>query len=213
MPSEIPEPWSDWESLIAAVLNENAAAVLAFAEWVGFRARAILLGKGLSQADAEGLAATCVTEIFWELPKFRGGNFSAWTHVLVVHELCDELRRRGRSVEAHADAALEQRSNGSSPTRRATARVRGAVATALATLADDERLIVELRFGGEPIAFREIAAALGKSEEAVRVRSHRARAKLERLLRDDPRLARLLARWDALSEPQKHQPGQIYAKP
>lgn len=199
MPSLIPESWSDWESLIAAVLDEQPRAVLAFSEWVGSTARIILLGKGLSSADADALAATCVTEIFWKLPKFRGGNFPAWTRTLVIHEFCNELRRRGRSVQTSADTALEQHSNGSIPARRASARVRAAVGEALATLAADERSIVELRLCDEPISFKEIAAALGKREEAVRVRCHRASAKLEGLLRGDPRMARLLARWDALS--------------
>ena len=212
MPSDIPEPWNDWETLIAAAILEERRAVLAFAETVGFIARRFLRGKGLPPADAESLAATCVTEIFWKLRKFPGGHFPAWARKVMLHQLCDDFRKRSRSVKAGGDAALEQRPNGSTEARRASPQMRRAVADALAALDADERLIAQLRFCGEEVEYKEIAAALGTSPGTVRVRCHRLREKLERLLRGDARKAPLVARCDAFSEKQTEPKGEQYAR-
>jgi RNA polymerase sigma factor (sigma-70 family) len=212
MPSDIPEPWNDWETFVAAVLEEDRRAVLAFAESVGFMARGILRRKHLSPADADDLAATCVTEIFLKLRRFGGGFFPAWARTLILRELSDHFRKRARSVVAHWDARLEQRSNGASETRHASPLIRGSVGDALATLAEEERLIVQLRYCGETVEYKEIAAVLGIREGTARVRCQRVRDKLERLLRDDARMAPLLAKWDAISDSHAEKTGDHHAK-
>jgi RNA polymerase sigma factor (sigma-70 family) len=193
-------------AFVAAVLAQDRDAIDAFESQVRTGARRQLLGMGLSRSDAESLAATCVTEVFLRLEKFRGGSLEAWIKTVVGNVFWDHVRAWRRSVPTVADGAMEVRAEDGAAARRAAPEVRRAVAAALAQLSPGDNLIIQLRYCAEPVAYEEISRILGMSEGAVRVRCLRLRQKLETYLRADPNIVGRIRRCDSLSQNKYEQP-------
>ena len=111
----------------------------------------------------------------------RRGSEKTWLYAIALNVLRDHARRdaaRARAVErlvpvpeARPDARLESLGE------------RDALARALATLSDEEREAVALRFGADLTA-PEMAAALGEKLTTVEGRIYRALRKLRAELDD-----------------------------
>ena len=135
-----------------------------------------------SREDAEDVTQTVFAEAVSGLDQAAGEASStlAWLYTVAKRRLIDEHRRQ-QAGPAHVislDAArLEQRSQSDYGVE-----VAGALARAIAALPVDQRRVVVLKLV-EGRRFAEIAAHLGVSEEACRVRLSRAlrtlRAQLE----------------------------------
>jgi len=124
---------------------------------------------------------------------FRGdAAFGTWLHRVTVNVCLTTLRRRSRARAAGMVAggtpfalpgdeqALE--SAGDSPEDRAvTADLAARSEAALATLPEDARAVVVLR-DIEGLSTREVADLLGVTETVVKVRLHRAHARLRTLI-------------------------------
>ncbi|MGH2445833.1 MAG: RNA polymerase sigma factor [Candidatus Limnocylindria bacterium] len=102
-----------------------------------------------------------------------GASFRAWLFRIAHNQLANALRARQRHPTAPIDAVPEP-SGGPDPaglvTRADDAR---RLRRALASLSEDRRQVVVLRFV-DGLAAREIGAVLGRSPGAVRVLLHRA---------------------------------------
>jgi RNA polymerase sigma-70 factor (ECF subfamily) len=119
----------------------------------------------------------------------------AWERLVKVHRRHLRTRRRNASREEpgvlnlpdESAAELAQRlvSFGSSPSRQLLrAELRERVRAALADLGERDREVLVLRYL-EQLSTRDVAAVLGISEGAVKVRHLRALERLRRLLGDD----------------------------
>ncbi len=137
------------------------------------------------------LAADVTQEAFvraWRaLPRFRGeARFSTWIHRITVNVAWSQRRRASRHRADPLDETFAEPVAGDlSPERAAeSADMRGRLLDALATLSDPVRSVVVLKDVYDwPHA--EIAAHLGISVTAAKVRLHRGRRQLrERLWRD-----------------------------
>lgn len=120
---------------------------------------------------------------------FRGeAAFGTWLHRVTVNVCMTELRRRG-DIRARGQSAGildpsfdELVATDTSPEDRASdADLARRTARALAELTDDAREIVVLR-DVQGLSTKETAELLGVSEGAVKVRLHRAHAKLRELV-------------------------------
>jgi len=109
------------------------------------------------------------------LPRFRGGSaFSTWLYRIAYNTFLNHIRRPRRMVpmeEGHERTASDPAPAGDELVERAQAAAR--LRRAVLELPEELRLAVTARFWGE-VPVREIAAAAGITEPAVRKRIKRA---------------------------------------
>jgi RNA polymerase sigma-70 factor (ECF subfamily) len=148
-----------------------------------------------SEAEAEEVMQQSYAAAFEHLAEFRGGaRFSTWLVRIAVNEALGRLRRRGRHERwlASVDPDTEQElglpglagAAPRGPEEEAMGRELLAVLeAAVDRLPADHRAVFVLR-EVERLSTAEAAEVLGVSEEALRVRLHRARLALREELLD-----------------------------
>jgi RNA polymerase sigma-70 factor, ECF subfamily len=138
---------------------------------------AMALGK--DRHWAEDLAQETLVEAWRSLGRFDGRcRFSTWLYGILRHRFLKGRRRQNAARHAVSDALVREQSAAFSPDRSAEAaedaqRVRQAVAS----LPEEHRLVVELRFFAGA-ALDEIAAAIDCPLGTVKSRLHYALEKL-----------------------------------
>src|SRR4051812_15784882 len=142
-------------------------------------------------------AADATQEVFVRVMRsvlgFRGESaFGTWLHRVTVNVCLTALRRRSRARAAGMIAGgtpfalpgdeIEMTTAGGSPEDRAvTADLAARSEAALALLPEDSRAVVVLR-DIEGLSTKEVAELLGVTESVVKVRLHRAHAKLRTMV-------------------------------
>ena len=128
---------------------------------------------------------------FFALGEFsnrQGGSFAAWLARIAFNACYDELRRQKRrpepaslsEVTEEESARLRGRLRGEGGAESAAVS-RDLAAKLLARLSPEDRLVLVM-LDAEGLSVAEIAGLLGWSESKVKVRAHRARASLRRVL-------------------------------
>jgi RNA polymerase sigma-70 factor, ECF subfamily len=142
-------------------------------------------------AEAEDVMQETYVRAYAALGQFEGrAQWATWLTRIAVNEALARVRARGRFVAREATEVMEDdvmakeppavRSEG--PEAAASARELGAlVEHAIDELPDTYRTVFVLREVQE-LSTAETAACLDVSEELVKVRLHRARAELRRLM-------------------------------
>ena len=143
-------------------------------------------------AEAEDVMQETYVRAYAALGQFEGrAQWATWLTRIAVNEALARVRARGRFVSREATEVMEDdvmakepplpaRSEG--PEAAASARELGAlVEHAMDDLPDTYRAVFVLREVQE-LSTAETAACLEVSEELVKVRLHRARAELRRLM-------------------------------
>ena len=131
------------------------------------------------------------TKAFFALGEFsnrQGGSFAAWLARIAFNACYDELRRQKRRPEP---ASLSEVTEEEASRLRERLREEGGAESAavtrdlaaklLARLSPEDRLVLVM-LDAEGLSVAEIAGLLGWSESKVKVRAHRARASLRRVL-------------------------------
>jgi RNA polymerase sigma-70 factor (ECF subfamily) len=140
-------------------------------------------------ADAADATQEVYIRVVRSVLGFRGeAAFGTWLHRVAVNVCMSALRRRG-DVRARGqsagtvDAVFDDivSTDASPEDRVANADLARRTAKALAELTDDAREVVVLR-DVQGLSTKETAELLGVSEGAVKVRLHRAHAKLRELV-------------------------------
>jgi RNA polymerase sigma-70 factor, ECF subfamily len=130
--------------------------------------------------DAEDIAQDVVIQVWTALAGFTGASsFTTWLYRIVVNRCLNQLRRR-----RWTRPVLEsdpQPTAGAEDTVIARQRA-GAAMEAIAALPSDQRAVIVLH-QLEGLSYREVAAVVNISEDAVRGRWHRARLNLMESLR------------------------------
>jgi RNA polymerase sigma-70 factor (ECF subfamily) len=132
--------------------------------------------------DAEDLTQLVFVKALEALPRYeaRGVPFGGWLFRLARNTVIDHVRTRHDHAEL--TAAVGQAHGDSGPDEIAVVRQElDAVGAALATLTDEQREAIELRFFAG-LSAREAAEAMGKQEGTVRGLQFRAIAALRREL-------------------------------
>src|SRR5262249_19353436 len=120
----------------------------------------------------------------------KGASFSAWLSKVAVNSCYDELRRMRRRPESSiSDVTSEEilwltshlRSNPSQPDAESAAISRDLANKLLARLSVEDRVVLTL-LDAEELSVAEIASVLGWKVSKVKVRAHRARQSLRRVL-------------------------------
>jgi RNA polymerase sigma-70 factor (ECF subfamily) len=144
-------------------------------------------------------AADATQEVFVRVMRsvlgFRGdAAFGTWLHRVAVNVCLTSLRKRSRARAAGMVAGgtpfglpsddLQVAATGQAPDDAAvTADLVARSESALAALPEDARAVVVLR-DIEGLSTREVAELLGVTENVVKVRLHRAHARLRAMLAD-----------------------------
>ncbi len=137
-------------------------------------ARAILRDDG----EAEDAVQQSYLAAFAKLDQFRGdARFSTWMTRITVHEALRRMRKDKRLTDL---SLIENESDDSAPDpeeQAAGGELRDLLEGAVDALPESYRVVFVLR-EVEELSTRETAQCLDLTEEAVRVRLHRARAAL-----------------------------------
>jgi RNA polymerase sigma-70 factor (ECF subfamily) len=172
----------DDRELICRAQGGEAAAFERLAEQhaAGLWRCALALGKDAHWA--EDLAQETLVEAWRSLARFDGRcRFSTWLYGILRHRYLKGRRRQSAATLSSADALGKIPCTACTPDHSAEAsedahRVRRAVAS----LTEEHRLVVELRFFAG-LALDEIAAALGCPLGTVKSRLHHALEKLRKM--------------------------------
>lgn len=169
-------PDEEIEALVRAAQRDRAAFSLLYDRYVRpvYRYHFNRVGNA---DDAQDLTAQTFLAALEALPRYRGrGLFAPWLFQIARSKSADFFRRRrpvveleqaeGRSV--HADLAAQVAQN------EDTARL----AALVANLEDDERELLRLRYVAD-LTFVEMAALLGKGDQAVKKSLYRLLARLQ----------------------------------
>jgi len=151
-----------------------------------------------SDEVVEDLTEDVFVKLYEKLDRYveRGLPFTAWLYRIAHNQLVDYLRTLPRQAAQSLDVVAEM------PERRASSEYssvldRQTLEPALARLTPEQRQAVELRFL-QGMSVAETAAAMSRSDEAVKKLQARALVNLRRILTPStrsaaPRLARAAA--------------------
>lgn len=147
-----------------------------------------------TEEDARDVVQEAFLSAFRNLPRFEGGSkLSTWLHRIVVNAALMRLRTRRRKPEESLDALLpafledghhaEKVSEWAEPADRALERteIKQLVRQYVEQLPETYRTVLLLR-DIEGMEIDEVAAALGVTSNAVKMRLHRGRQALRTLL-------------------------------
>jgi RNA polymerase sigma-70 factor (ECF subfamily) len=129
--------------------------------------------RALGSAErAEDAAQQVFAEVLGALPRYQErGRFRSWLYAIAYHVIHDQVR--ADQHDGSLDDIDELADPGRSPEEQVLAALdRHALLEAIARLPRDQRRVDQLRVAG--LKGREIAAALGRSHEAVRMLQYRA---------------------------------------
>ena len=172
----------DDEVLVAALKANDAAAIRQvyrlYADGV-YRYALYQLGDRAAAEDGAGeVFLRLLTSI--ERYQYRGVPLQAYLYRIARNLVVDQQRRRGRL--APLEALPEQRALSANPAHLAEQRLSWQeLQAALGRLTEEQRQVVLLKFV-EDLDNRQVAAAIGKNEGAVKALQHRALASLRRIL-------------------------------
>jgi RNA polymerase sigma-70 factor (ECF subfamily) len=179
------------ESLIRAARAGDDAA---FAQLVGRHKRRVFRLAARFARDNDELEDICQNvfiKVFEHLSSFRNdAPFEHWLTRIAVHSCQDVLRsRRHDKLTLRLDDQTYDILDNAEKARQEARQARELLRFALSRLKADEQLVITL-LELEGFSIREIAAATNWSESNVKVRAHRARQALKRIVEaEDARLA------------------------
>lgn len=130
-----------------------------------------------NRAEAEDITSAVFEQALASLPRFewRGVPFAAWLIRIAANALADHWRRAAREAGDPAPEVPDV-------AEMAAIERRAMLFQLVERLPDLQRRVIELRFGEEK-SIRDIAAALGRSEGAVKQLQLRALENLRKELR------------------------------
>jgi RNA polymerase sigma-70 factor (ECF subfamily) len=182
----------DTGDLATRMLSLEDDAFKKFAQLFGPRFRAYFQRGGLSPADAEDLAVSCVTDIALKIEKYEqkeGASFSAWVFSISRNYLADWWRKNRQMEPLPTDLSVNDVKADEMTQSPSVIAVREAIST----MTEDEQEIIRLRHFGLEHSYREIGNQFGITSDAARVRHFRALQKLQRVLEKDFRIGASLS--------------------
>jgi RNA polymerase sigma-70 factor, ECF subfamily len=185
----------DEATLLARLRAGDEAAFELLVRTYGGRMLSVARGMLRSEEDARDAVQSAYASAFAGLPSFQGtSQLGTWLHRIVVNAALMRLRRRRRKPEESIDALLpsflddghhvERFSDWAAQADRLLEekRARATVREAIASLPETHRVVLMLR-DIEELPTETVAAELGISPNAVKIRLHRARQALGTVLR------------------------------
>jgi RNA polymerase sigma-70 factor (ECF subfamily) len=173
-----PDAETDDAALALAARANPQAYTLLYERYVDRIHRYCYLKLG-SRDAAEDATSQVFLEALDGLARYRGGYFAGWLFRIAQHTVTDIYRQRRAALPL--DAADQVADPAPQPEHAAIARGElDALRLALQALPADQRAVMELQLAD--LSTQEIAAALGRSTNAIRIIRHRAFQRLRTTL-------------------------------
>jgi RNA polymerase sigma factor (sigma-70 family) len=155
----------------------------------------LIYKKGLSTETAEDLATTFADDILLKViqGKFQNGkdaNFNAWVGKVFYNMYVDWKRKNPNQQKIHAGISNDQALFHGAQKNSVITK---AVQIGLEKLNAKDREVIVLKDINGNYTFEEIAKIVGSTANACKTRYHRAKKKLEAILKVDPQLAKYFA--------------------
>jgi RNA polymerase sigma-70 factor, ECF subfamily len=183
--TERPDP-SD-EEVVSLILAGETAFFVVLMRRYNQRLYRVVRGILRSSSEAEDVVQQAYVSAYLNLAQFAGrAAFSTWLTRIAVHEALQRVRsqRRRELPFGDDDATTADEPNDGDPEQQAsTHELAHLFEEACDSLPDAYRLVFVMR-GIQEMSTAETAACLDLSEEAVKVRLHRARALLQQRIDD-----------------------------
>jgi RNA polymerase sigma-70 factor (ECF subfamily) len=173
--------WLDDATLVAAARADRQAFLVLYDRYLNPVHRYCFIRLG-NRETAEDATSEVFVRALSALDGFRDGVFAGWLFRIAHNVVVDAQRRqRQAGFPLALDAAHEIEDPGSPP-EETTIRNNDVaeLRSALRRLSSDQRAVLELQLTG--LATSEIAAALGRSEGAIRILRFRAQTRLRDFL-------------------------------
>jgi RNA polymerase sigma-70 factor, ECF subfamily len=165
----VPDAGADDATLVAAARVDPAAYAFVYERYVERIHRYCYLKLG-SRDAAEDATSQVFLEALDDLDRYRGGFFAGWLFRIAQHTVTDVHRQR---TALSLDAAIQIRDPRRMPDQTAITNTElDTLRRALEGLPADQRAVMELQLAD--LSTREIAAALDRSANAVRIIRYRA---------------------------------------
>jgi RNA polymerase sigma-70 factor (ECF subfamily) len=138
-----------------------------------------------NRADSEDLAQQTFLHAWRAIGRYRRGStpFIAWLLTISQHLAMSHFRKTRPVAPLEGDEPWAREPTADPEDELASAVMRDSVRAAILRLKAERQQVIILRFI-EDFSTAEIAAALGKSENNIRVLQHRALGDLRRLLNE-----------------------------
>ena len=171
----------DWVLVKEAQMGEKEAFGKLYEKYLDRLYRYIFYRVGQQTHVAEDIVQTVFVKAWEKLSQFRKGSFQAWLYTIARNTIIDtqrthklhvtlseEIQDEKESIEEHIEKKLgvEQ------------------VMRELAFLTEEQQEVIFLRCINE-LSYSEIAATLGKREDAIRALQYRALKELKRRLTNE----------------------------
>src|SRR6516225_8598665 len=189
------QSWSD-EEIVQRVLGGEKALFEILMRRHNQRIYRIVRGILNDDGEAEDVMQDAYVRAYEHLTQFEGrSTFVTWLSRIAMHEAFARAQRQKRQTsldcdEVIADMKLAPTSTDNPEKNVANQELHNALETAILSLAPKYRSVIMLR-DVEEMSTAETASALEISEQAVKVRLHRAHAQVRRALyRQSGRCAR-----------------------
>ncbi|MHA4845843.1 RNA polymerase sigma factor [Flavitalea antarctica] len=136
-----------------------------------------------NREDAEEIAQDAFIKAFKSLASFRGeSKFSTWLYTITTTSCLSYLRKKKLDIRSLDNekvmAVVENQDSGMSANQMETKSRQAMVNEAIQLLSADDANILTLFYKGEQ-SLEEISVVMGIEANAVKVRLHRARARLK----------------------------------
>lgn len=167
------------EAVVAAVLDGHISLFEVLMRRYNQRLYRVVRGILRDEAEAEDVVQEAYLNAYVHLRQFaHRARFSTWLTKIAVYEALARARRKNHFVEAPEDSEMNLNSPDPDPERQAeTAELRAVLEGAIDALPPTYRSVFILR-EVEQLSTSEAAECLDVSEDAVKMRLHRARAML-----------------------------------
>lgn len=170
-PVPLPPELSD-DLLVGRALDGDKAAFTALVERYERPVHALARRMLQRPADAEDAAQETFVRAYLRLSSFRrGSNFRAWLLSITAHWCIDQLRRH-QALPLDACQSIAEKTD-SPETQALRAERRREVRRQIATLPDNYRQVLELRYWQE-LSYAEVSAAIDEPPSTIRMRLFRA---------------------------------------
>ncbi len=189
------EEWSAERDLVSRLRRGDENAFERLVREQGGRLLSVARRFLRDEEEARDAVQECFLSAYRALDRFdQGSRLSTWLHRIVINACLMRLRSRQRKPEDSIEDLLPKFQadghqvnhptpgwEGSAETRLARSQTRSIVRQAIDRLPESYRTVLLLR-DIEELSTEETAKSLGVSENAVKVRLHRARQALRGLL-------------------------------
>ena len=136
-----------------------------------------------SRADAEDITSQVFLSAYQALPRYRHkGRFAGWLFTIARNNLRDFFRKRSREVPLDAAGSLASQADPAAEVAALDDLQR--LRRLIAGLADEEQELIRLRYVAD-LSFADMAAVLGRREDAVKKSLYRLQARMLSLLEPD----------------------------